>query len=87
MKSEQSEAKEPTSINAYTIKVGGHLDVRWQEWFDGLTITLIEDGTTISSGPVQDQAALHGILNKIYNLGLNLISVNPYTILPTGEDP
>ena len=77
MDSTQAESKAPSPINGYHIKVGGHLDARWKEWFDGLTMTLTEDGNTIFSGPVQDQAALHGILNKIRNLGLTLISVNP----------
>ena len=80
MKNTQAEKQAPPSITAYSIKVGGHLDARWKEWFDGLTMTLTEDGNTIVSGPVQDQAALHGILNKIRNLGLTLISVNPCSI-------
>ena len=61
----------------YHIKIEGHLDARWQEWFDGLTITRTADGHTLLSGPIHDQAALHGVLKKINNLGLTLISVNP----------
>ena len=53
------------------------LDTRWQDWFDGLTITLTDDGDTILDGVIVDQAALHGTLKKISNLGLTLISVNP----------
>ncbi|MCP4418071.1 MAG: hypothetical protein GY805_15720 [Chloroflexi bacterium] len=67
-------------MNKYThyhIKIKGHLDTRWQDWFDGLAITLTDDGDTILSGAVVDQAALHGMLKKISNLGLILISVNP----------
>lgn len=80
MKNTQAEREALPPINGYSIKVGGHLDARWSEWFDGLTMTLTEDGNTTFSGPVQDQAALHGILNKIRNLGLTLISVNPHSI-------
>jgi hypothetical protein len=61
----------------YHIKVRGHLDARWEDWFEGLTITLTDDGDTILSGVIVDQAALHGVLKKISNLGLTLISVNP----------
>ncbi len=61
----------------YEIKIKGHVDSQWQEWFDGLTITLTDDGNTILCGLITDQAALHGVLKKINNLGLRLISVNP----------
>ena len=61
----------------YHIKIKSHLDTRWQDWFDGLTITLTDDGNTILSGVILDQAALHGVLKKIRNLGLTIISVNP----------
>ena len=60
----------------YEIRVKGHLDTRWAAWFDGLTIAHGSDGTTIIHGPVADQAALHGLLQKIRDLGLPLISVN-----------
>lgn len=79
MKSTQAEREALRPINGYRIEVGGHLDARWKETFDGLNITLTEDGNTTLHGPVQDQAALHGILNKIRNLGLTLISVNPHS--------
>ncbi len=61
----------------YHIKIKGHLDTRWQSWFDGLTINLTDDGDTILSGNIVDQSALHGMFKKINNLGLILISVNP----------
>ena len=61
----------------YHIKIKGHLDTSWQDWFNGLTITLTDDGDTILSGVIVDQAALHGLLNKIRNLGLTIISINP----------
>ena len=60
----------------YEIRVKGRLDTRWAAWFDGLTLTHGSDGTTIIHGPVADQAALHGLLQKIRDLGLPLISVN-----------
>ena len=60
----------------YEIRVKGHLDARWAAWFDGLTLTRGSDGTTTICGPVADQAALHGVLQKIRDLGLPLISVN-----------
>jgi hypothetical protein len=60
----------------YEIRVKGRLDTRWTAWFDGLTLTHGSDGTTIIHGPVADQAALHGLLQKVRDLGLSLISVN-----------
>jgi hypothetical protein len=61
----------------YEIRLKGHLDDRWTDWFEGLTITLEEDGDTLLTGPVVDQAALHGLLKKVRDLGLPLLSVNP----------
>lgn len=58
------------------IRLKGHLDDRWSDWFDGLTITLEEDGNTLLAGRVADQAALHGLLKKVRDLGLPLLSVN-----------
>ena len=60
----------------YRIKIKGQLDNRWQDWFDGLTITPTDDDNIILSGDIVDQAALHGIFAKIRNLGLTIISVN-----------
>ncbi len=59
----------------YQIVVKGHLDREWSEWFDGLTITLVDTGETILIGPVVDQTALHGVLIKIRDLGLPLLSL------------
>ena len=53
------------------------LMTQWAEWFEGLTITLEEDGDTLLTGPVIDQAALHGLLKKVRDLGLPLLSVSP----------
>jgi hypothetical protein len=60
----------------YQIKIKGHLGAKWIDWFDGLTITLEDNGDTLLTGPVIDQAALHGILKKIRDLGMPLLSVN-----------
>jgi hypothetical protein len=59
----------------YQIRLQGHLDVRWASWFDGLAITHESDGTCVLCGPLSDQAALHGVLVKIRDLGLTLIAV------------
>ena len=59
----------------YQIKIKGHLFPQWTDWFEGLTITL-EDGNTLLTGPVIDQAALHGFLKKVHDLGMPLLSVN-----------
>ena len=61
----------------YQIRIKGHLGQQWMDWFDDLTITLEEDGDTLLTGPVADQAALHGLLKKVRDLGLPLLSVNP----------
>ena len=67
----------PTStVQRYEIRLKGYLDARWGDQFEGLTITLEEDGNTLLSGPVADQAALHGLLKKVRDLGLPLLSVN-----------
>lgn len=61
----------------YEIRIKGHLDDKWADRFEGLTITLEEDGDTLLTGPVVDQAALHGLLKKVRDLGMPLISVSP----------
>jgi hypothetical protein len=59
----------------YQIRLTGHLDARWAVWFDGLTVRHESDGTTVISGPIVDQAALHGLLQRVRDLGLPLVSV------------
>ena len=63
----------------YEIRLKGHLDSRWADRFDGLTITLDDNGTTRLTGPVVDQAALHGVLRKVRDLGTPLLSVTRVT--------
>ena len=60
----------------YQIRIKGHLSPQWTDWFEGLTITLEEDGDTLLTGKVIDQAALHGLLKKVRDLGMPLLSVN-----------
>lgn len=69
----ENDASQPM---VYQIRIEGHLGQQWTERFDGLTITLQENGDTLISGPVIDQAALHGLLRKVRDLGVTLISVN-----------
>lgn len=59
----------------YKIRIKGHMDTKWADWFDGLQITHEKDGTTTLYGPLPDQSALHSILRKIRDLNLQLISV------------
>ncbi len=61
----------------YQIRIRGHLGSQWRDWFGGLTITLAENGDTLLTGRVVDQAALHGILKIVRDLGLPLLSINP----------
>lgn len=62
--------------DTYELRVKGHLDDRWSEGLGGLAVRRQEDGTTLLVGPVADQAALHGVINRIRDLGLPLVSVN-----------
>ena len=66
---------EPPMI--YQIRIKGHLGREWTAWFEGLTVTLADDGDTLLTGPVPDQAALHGVLKKVRDLGMPLVSVCP----------
>jgi hypothetical protein len=63
----------------YEIRIKGHLDAKWADWFDGLTITREDNGETLLRGPVVDQAALHGLLRKVRDLGMPLLSVTHVT--------
>ncbi len=66
----------------YEIRLEGHLHPRWAAWFDGLSLTTAADGTTALRGSVADQAALHGVLQKVRDTGLPLISVTPLDPAP-----
>ena len=68
----------------YQIRIKGQLDSQWADWFAGLTIILEEDGNSLLTGPVVDQAALHGLLKKVRDLGLPLVSVSP--VVPSPSD-
>ena len=70
----------------YEIRLKGHLDVQWMTWFDGLTITLEENGDTLLSGPVADQSALHGLLKKVRDLGMPLVSVVQLQVLDSHQN-
>ena len=60
----------------YEIRIKGHLDDKWADWFEGLTLTREDNGETLLIGPVVDQAALHGVLRKVRDLGMPLLSVS-----------
>lgn len=66
----------PNSPMVYSLRLRGHLDPQWTDWFEGMTITLDADGNTRLVGVVSDQAALHGLLKKVRDLGLPLLSVD-----------
>jgi hypothetical protein len=76
MSNELNPKPKSSPLTVYQIKVEGHLDRQWTDWFGGLSITPVEDGDTLLTGPVLDQAALHGLLKKVRDLGMPLVSVN-----------
>jgi len=67
---------EPVQPMILEVRIKGHLDDQWTDWFGGLTITLEKSGDTLLTGPVVDQAALYGLLRRVRDLGLPLVSVN-----------
>ena len=90
MSNERQPLTDPSGPMVYQIRIKGYLDSQWTDWFEGLTITLEDDGDTLLTGPVVDQAALHGLLKKVRDLGLPLVSVSPAepgapTALGTGQ--
>jgi hypothetical protein len=76
-----------TAPTRYEIRLDGRLDPRWAAWFDGLTLTSDSDGTTALRGVVVDQAALHGLLQRLRDVGLPLISVTPLPDNPQEGPP
>jgi len=72
---DRRDPKIPDEAGQYEIRLEGRLDSRWAAWFDGLALTHDSDGTTVLRGPVADQAALHGLLQKVRDMGLPLVSV------------
>ena len=70
----------------YEIRLKGHLGREWADWFDGMAVDLTEDGDTLLTGPVVDQAALHGLLKKVRDLGLTLLSVQSVALHDKGAN-
>ena len=73
---ESNLGNEPSRPMVYEIRIKGHLGQQWRDWFMGLNILLEADGNTVLAGAVVDQSALHGILKKVRDLGMPLVSVN-----------
>jgi hypothetical protein len=78
---------DPDQAMIYQIRLKGHLSSQWTDWFGGLTVTLEENGETLLTGPVVDQAALFGLLKKVRDLGLPLVSVNCVETGPSAAPP
>ncbi len=77
MSNMRNQKPNPSKSVVYQIRIKGYLGQEWADWFGGLTITLEENGDTLLTGTVVDQAALHGLLKKVRDLGLPLVSVSP----------
>ena len=75
MSSKFNSESDPGQSMVYQIRIKGHLGRQWTDWFEGLTITLSDNGETLLTGPVVDQAALHGLLKKVRDGGMSLVSV------------
>ena len=75
MSNKRNPKTDPSQAMVYQIRIEGHLGRQWTGWFGGLTITLEENGDTLLTGPVVDQAALYGLLRKVRDLGMPLLSV------------
>ena len=75
MSATQASSEDSHEPRRYEIRLKGHLDALWGEWFEGFTITTLDNGETLLTGPVADQAALHGLLRKVRDLGMPLLSL------------
>jgi hypothetical protein len=84
VKTSSSDNNGPVQPQVYQIRIKGHLGHQWADWFEGLSITLTDNGETLLTGPLVDQAALHGVLKKVRDLALPLVSVN--RVNPSQED-
>ena len=85
MSSDISWKIDPGEPMAYQIRIRGHLGRQWTDWFGGLAITLQPNGDTLLSGPIVDQAALHGVLRKVRDLGMPLLSITPRDSQSNGD--
>lgn len=74
----------PDQPSVFQIRIKGHLGHQWTDWFDGMAITLEDDGNTLLTGPVVDQATLHGLIKKVRDLGMPLVSID--SVLPDRVD-
>ncbi len=77
MSSTFNSESDPGQPMVYQIRIKGHLGRQWTDWFEGLTVTALDNGETLLTGSVVDQAALHGLLKKVRDLGMPLVSVSP----------
>ena len=75
MANESNSSNEKAESLIYQIRIKGHLDRKWADWFSGLSITSLENGETLLTGPVLDQAALHGLIRKVRDVSLPLVAV------------
>ena len=75
MSDKRNRKTDPDEPTVYQIRIKGHLGRQWTDWFEGLIITVEANGDTLLTGPVVDQSALHGLLKKVRDLGMPLISV------------
>lgn len=85
MPGDPSPRPEPGRLTVYQIRVEGHLDDRWADWREGLFVTQEESGDTVLTIPVVDQAELHGLLRKLRDVGVPLVSINPVGPGQTGN--
>jgi hypothetical protein len=76
MSNDPKQKTDPSQSIVYQIRIEGHLDAQWTDWFSGFSVSLEENGDTLLTGPIADHAALFGLLKKVRDLGMPLISVN-----------